>query len=144
VPLVVFAAAIGSLRPPASGTAAMAFLVAVAAAMVLSAALTLLLSLGSFWTVGGDGLAMVAPVVIWSLSGITLPLPLFPDWIQPLFAVLPFRGLLDTPVRLYTGDLPADACWLAIAHQLAWAALLMVVARAAIDRGLRRLATAGG
>ncbi|MCY3666395.1 MAG: ABC-2 family transporter protein [Gemmatimonadetes bacterium] len=38
-------------------------------------------------------------------------MPLFPDAFQPILDFLPFRGLADTPFRLYMGHIPASQVW---------------------------------
>jgi ABC-2 type transport system permease protein len=144
LPLLAFAFAFGGLHAPPGAGALAAFLAAVAAGMLLSAALSLLLSLSAFWTLGEEGLARLAPMVMWVASGVVLPLPLFPDAIQPLIAALPFRGLVDTPARLWSGDLPADACFVPLLHQLLWTVAALALVRLIAIRGLGRLSIAGG
>ena len=40
-----------------------------------------------------------------------IPLPLFPDWAQPVVWALPFAGLVDLPFRVYTGHIArATSC----------------------------------
>ena len=41
------------------------------------------------------------------LSGALVPLPLFPDWLQPALALQPFAGLVDIPFG-YTAETLAD------------------------------------
>jgi ABC-2 type transport system permease protein len=82
--------------------------------------------------------------VVNLLSGALVPLPLLPEWIQPLAAALPFRGLLDTPFRLYLGHLPPAEALLAVAHQLAWTVALVLLGRWLLARALRRVVVQGG
>ena len=46
-----------------------------------------------------------------------IPLPLFPDWAQPVLHALPFAGLMDLPARIYTGNIPAGQAGWALLHQ---------------------------
>jgi ABC-2 type transport system permease protein len=112
--------------------------------LLLSASLSLLLSLSAFWTLGDEGLARLAPMIMWIASGVVLPLPLFPDSFQPVIAALPFRGLVDTPARLWSGDLPAGGCLGPLLHQALWTLAALVLARLIANRGLGRLTIAGG
>ena len=43
--------------------------------------------------------------VVIVFSGLIIPLPLFPDWLQPLLYWQPFRGLADVPYRIYGGNI---------------------------------------
>jgi ABC-2 type transport system permease protein len=77
-------------------------------------------------------------------SGSLVPLPLFPEWTQAFLSILPFRGLVDTPFRLYLGHIPPGDVLFHLAHQLAWAASIVVVGRWVLSRGVRRLVVQGG
>lgn len=132
------------LAGPASIAAALAFGVSLVATAFLSAALTTLLSVSMVLTISGRGVHVLTVAVVNFFSGAILPLPLLPEWIQPVAAVLPFRGLLDTPFRLYLGQLSAwEGVW-AVAHQLVWVAVLVVAGRVLLARALRRAVVQGG
>ena len=63
------------------------------------------------------------------LSGMIIPLPLFPDWLKPLLYALPFGGLADTPFRVYTGNYSAGLSLLLFAHQAGWTIVLVLLGR---------------
>ena len=69
---------------------------------------------------------------------------MFPDWMQQLIAVLPFRGLMDTPSRIYLGVISGLPAVLAILHQIVWIVALVLLGRLVLARGLRRLVVQGG
>ena len=72
----------------------------------LSCALTTLLNITIMWTVSGQGAANLSYMAVTLFSGMIVPIPFFPEWAQTIINVLPFRGLLDTPYRLYLGHIP--------------------------------------
>ena len=74
----------------------------------------------------------------------TEPLPLFPDWAQPILNALPFRGLVDVPFRLYSGHIPPGDILPLLAQQIGWALALIVLGRTVLARGTRRLVVQGG
>jgi ABC-2 type transport system permease protein len=96
------------------------------------------------WTTSGEGIARLVPSVVVVASGMVIPLPLFPDWAQPLLTLLPFRGMADDPFRLYLGLLPPSALALVAARQAAWMGALVLLGRALVARGQRRLVVQGG
>ena len=83
-------------------------------------------------------------ICIYVFSGMVIPLPLFPDAFQPILDFLPFRGLADTPFRLYMGHIPASQVWSVVGHQLAWTLILVGLGRYLLYRGTRRLVVQGG
>lgn len=142
-PILVLAAVAGWIRLPSPAGLA-AFAAAIIAAAVLSSAICTVLTITMFWTTSGQGIARLSAVAIYFLSGIVIPLPLFPDFMQPILNVLPFRGLMDVPFRLYTGHIAASDGLAVIGQQLAWTAALMLFGRWLLSRGLRRVVVQGG
>jgi ABC-2 type transport system permease protein len=144
VPLLVVTLLLGEMRPPPSLAAAGAWLLAQGGALLLSCAISNLMAISLFWTLSGDGVAQLVPVLVVVLSGTEVPLPLFPAWAQPALNFLPFRGLVDTPFRFYLGHLPPEQILPLLLHQLAWTAALVGLGRWLLSRGVRRLVVQGG
>jgi ABC-2 type transport system permease protein len=144
VPLLTMAALFMGLEAPESWAAAVAFTVTMFGALILSCAITNILSISLMWTISGEGVTGFAPAIIMTLSGMIVPIPFFPDWTQTIFRVLPFSGLVDTPYRLYLGHLPASDLALLFGHQLIWTAALVFLGRWMLSRALKRMTVQGG
>ncbi|MBI2920014.1 MAG: ABC-2 family transporter protein [Planctomycetes bacterium] len=144
LPMVVLAAAFFGLGPPPSAASGLAFAASVAAALLLSCALTVLLNVTLMWTLSGEGVSQLVLVTVIVFSGLVIPLPFFPDWFQPVVTALPFAGLMDTPLRLYTGNIPATDAVAFLTRQVAWTLALVLAGRALLARGTRRLVIHGG
>jgi ABC-2 type transport system permease protein len=143
-PIFVLGAALLGMGGPATAGAGVLFVVASLLASALASTLIVLLTISLLWTISGEGVIRLLPPLIWIFSGITVPLPLLPSSFQLMIAALPFRGLLDTPLRIYLGSLAGAGAYAAIAHQLLWIALLSLLGRSLLARGLRRLVVGGG
>lgn len=144
IPLFLLAFAFFDMQPPDSVASFCAWLLATSGAVILSATIGALLTITLLWTISGRGLQLLVTAGAWTFSGIVLPLPLFPDWAQPVLNVLPFRGLMDVPFRLYLGHLPPTAVLGLLAHQATWVLLLTAFGRWLLARGTRRLVVQGG
>jgi ABC-2 type transport system permease protein len=144
LPMVVLAYAALGMAGPAGPAAALAFGVSIVATVALSAALTTLLSISVLVTIEGKGVHVLVVSVVNLMSGAIVPLPLLPEWIQPLVSALPFRGLMDTPFRLYMGHMAPAAALGAVVHQVAWTIVLVLVGRVLLARALRRVVVQGG
>lgn len=144
LPLLAFAALFMGMDAPPSWASALAFALAMIGAILLSAALTNLFSATMLWTISGDGVTAMMPAIVTALSGMLVPLPLFPEWARTVLNALPFAGLVDTPYRLYLGHIPPSDLPIHLARQLAWTAALILFGRWLLSRGLRRLVVQGG
>jgi ABC-2 type transport system permease protein len=144
IPIVVIAMPFFGLQAPASLEAGALFIVSVLGALLMASSIVALLTISMLWTISGEGISRLAPALIFFFSGIVIPLPLFPDWMQPFVAALPIRGLLDTPLRIYTAHLAGADAAAALMHQFAWVFALVIAGRALLARGLRNLVVQGG
>jgi ABC-2 type transport system permease protein len=144
IPILALAFAFFGLRLPPTPVASAAWAVSMACALLLSASMTTLLTILLMWTVSGEGLNIIFTALVILCSGMNIPVPLFPDWIRGVIEFLPFRGLVDSPYRLYVGyahlaDLPG-----LVVQQLGWSAAIILGSVFLMRRGLRRLSINGG
>ena len=144
VPLIIVATLVFNFQAPASLAAGLAFAVTMLGALLLSCAITNILTISLMWTVSGEGVTGFAPTVVMMLSGMIVPLPFFPYWAQGFTHFLPFSGLVDTPYRLYIGHLPVSDLPLLLAHQLGWTVAIVLLGQWLLSRGLRRMTVQGG
>ncbi len=143
-PMFAAALLLGWLSPPASGLSFLCWIAAQAGALFLSCAITTLLTLTLLWTVSGEGVTQLVCALVVILSGMNVPLPLMPEAFQPILSFLPFRGLIDTPFRVYLGLIPPSSFPPALLHQAVWIAALIVLGRVVMARGLKKLSVQGG
>ena len=132
------------LAPPASLASAIAFGAALMCTLLLGCALTTLTNITLLWTISGEGIVILMTTLVTFFSGMIVPLPLFPDWAQPIVQALPFAGLVDLPFRIYTGHIPPRATVSVLQHELLWTAALVIFGRWLLSRGLRRVVVQGG
>jgi ABC-2 type transport system permease protein len=144
LPIFLIAGLFLHLQGPPSANAAALFTLSIFGGLLLAASMVTLMTISLLWTISGDGIHRLAAPLIFFFSGIVIPLPMLPDWMQFFIAVLPFRGLLDTPFRLYMGVLTGTPAVLALLHQVVWLVALVAIGRAVLSRGLRRLVVQGG
>ena len=144
VPLLTLALLFFGMGLPASPAAGAAFVLSMIGALFISCAFTTLVNVTMMWTVSGQGAASMAGIAVTIFTGMVVPIPFFPDWAQTVINVLPFRGIVDTPYRLYLGHIPTGDVLLHLGHQLAWTVALVLIGRWVLSRGLRRLVVQGG
>src|SRR6266487_4998436 len=133
-----------ALRAPPSLVSGGLFGVSLVAAGALSTAITMLSQLSLLWTISAAGMDRIMPALVTLFSGMVVPLPLFPNWLQPLLHWQPFRGLVDVPFRIYSGNIPPPDALLEIVQQGVWVGLLVWLGRVMLARGTRKLVVQGG
>lgn len=144
IPVFIIAYLFFELQAPGSLGAGLAFALSVACACFLSSAITTLVIISLFWTLSGQGIQRMLPHLSVLLSGMVVPLPLFPDWMQPFLSIQPLRGIIDIPSRLYTGVIPVSETFYYLAFQLGWTAILILAGRLLMQRAIRRIEIQGG
>ena len=151
IPLLLFAALLlpilgleeWALMPP-TPLAAITWLVSLLFAVLLGCAITTIAHISLLWTISGQGVSTLLPAVVTVFSGMIIPLPLFPEWAQTLFRLLPFHALVDAPVRIFSSHLTGAPVFWLICEQAIWTVLLIGLGRLLIARGLKRLVVQGG
>lgn len=143
-PVLVIGALAGGLTPPASWPAAGAFVASGVLGVLLSGALLTVALSCILFTTAPDGVVVLNTAACFLFSGMLFPLPLFPDWVQPLVAWTPWRLCVDAPFRLYSGHLGVGELAGVLGAQLGWLVALTLLGRALIAQGRRRLAVMGG
>jgi ABC-2 type transport system permease protein len=132
------------LGPPAGVGAVLLFVTSMALVVALSSAFSTLLDVLVVMTLSEKGVnVLVAPLSI-VFSGSLIPLPLLPEWLQPFMQYQPFAGLLDFPLRIYSGHLTGWPAVAALGRQAIWALLLIALGRAVMRHAMARLQTQGG
>ena len=143
VPMLVVATLAGWIRWPGPANLA-AFAASLIAAVALTAAVIMLMNISMFWTVSGRGISGCLSPMMFLLSGMIVPLALFPDFLQPVLAALPYSGIIDVPFRLFTEAAPAGSVVGALARQLGWTVGLIVLGHMLLARAMRALVVQGG
>jgi len=132
------------LAPPPSLAAGAGFVAALGCAVALVSALSALLNILLLWTPRGDGVFIVATATVSLLSDLLIPLPLLPDWAEPVLRWLPFAGIIDLPFRIYNGHIALAGLALVLARQLGWTLAIAALGRWLLARGMRRVVVQGG
>ena len=61
-----------------------------------------------------------------------------------MLALQPFAGLIDTPLRIYSGHLTGAAALAALARQAVWTLIFIALGRLMMTRVMARVPVQGG
>lgn len=129
---------------PASALSGIAFMITMLGALLLSCAISNIISMSALWTVAGDGMRILIPTMVMMFSGSIIPLAFFPDWSQPILRYLPFSGVLDIPFSFYLGTLLPSQIFPMLILQLSWTGIFIELGLWLLSSATRRVVVQGG
>jgi len=129
---------------PASPAAGIAFGISLCGSLLLGCAITNIVTISALWTGIGEGAELLLGASVMLLSGMTVPLPFFPDWSQPILRLLPFSGLADIPFRLYNGTATPSQLLPLLGLQLGWTFVMVLTGLWLLRLATERVVVQGG
>lgn len=123
---------------------AIAFLVSVVLAVVVSLGFRFLYNSAAFWLVDIRGVVTLALTVSLFFSGMVLPLTFFPSWLRAIAHALPFAAIMQTPIDVWLGKHHGASLVGILALQAAWALVLLALGRVTLRFGAKKLVIQGG
>jgi ABC-2 type transport system permease protein len=129
---------------PSGPRAAAGFLVSVALAVVVSFGLRFLVACTAFWMLDATGPRMLSGVLAIFLSGMAVPLVLFPDGLRQVALALPWAAYLQTPADIWLGHREGWSLVAGLTGQLAWGAVLLGCCALVLRRATRKVVVQGG
>ena len=147
LPIVVIASLLPSnigLSAPASFSAFLLFLVALAIGAVIPSAISMITVYLTFRTVSAKGTASIVNTICGLLGGLFIPLPLMPQGVQNVLNYLPFRFVSDLAFRIYIGNVPMMEALMFIGIALAWLVGIILIGKLLMKHALKRTIIQGG
>jgi ABC-2 type transport system permease protein len=143
-PTAVVVVLIFPVQAPASALHAGAFVVALAGSVLLVAAMNFIVGALAIRMKSILGLLRAKFYVQELLSGLLVPITMFPPAVAAAMAWLPFQHIAYTPLRIYLGKLEGSALFETLVIQWSWAAALLLFGAWFWDRMARKLTVHGG
>ena len=143
VPTVV-GALLFDLRFPDGALTWLAFLVSVLLAVVVSFGIRMLVACSAFWLLDQTGVFSLAMVAAVFLSGLAVPLVLFPGWSREVVMELPWAAFIQVPADIWLGQRSGARVLSGLGFQAAWGAVLLLASAAVLRVADRRVVLQGG
>lgn len=137
-------AALFDLRFPAGPGTWLLFAASVPLAVVVSFGIRMLVTSTAFWLLDDAGVKNLQAVLAMFLSGLAVPLVLFPGWTQDLAMSLPWAAFLQVPADIWLGQREGWAAVAGLGFQAAWATALLVAAHVVLGRARAKVVVQGG
>jgi ABC-2 type transport system permease protein len=143
VPAAVILSFAFDARYEATAWAWLAFLPTLLLAMVLRYMLEWTSGLIAFWVTKTSAMLGMYSTAMFFLSGQVAPLTIFPEPVQAVAFVLPFRWMVFFPVEVALGDASGRDIALGLIMQLAWIGITLILFRLLWSRAVVRYSAVG-
>jgi len=144
IPPTLVGAVLFHLRFPISPLTWIWFLVSVFLAVLVSFGYRYLVALTAFWLVDSRGVDYLVGVSAIFLSGMMLPIVVFPGWLATIAHLLPFAATIQTPIDVFLNMHTGADLALAMGVQAVWAAMLLTIGHVVTGLATRKVVVAGG
>ena len=131
------------ILPPNMDTSFL-FLAALTLGALILVAISMFIYISVFVTMSPTGSLLLFSVAGEFFSGLVIPIPLMPTWVQNIANLLPFRWTVDFPFRVYSGQIPQDQALIGIIAQLIWLFVLLGLGKILLDKAVRKVVVQGG
>ncbi len=132
------------LMLPVNPLAFVLFLVAVAIGALMISAISMLVVYLTFITRTPRGTSNIVQTICGLLGGLFIPIPMMPTAVQNILNYLPFRFIIDLPVRIYIGNIDIQSSIMFIGISLVWLIGLIALGKFLISRACKRTVIQGG
>jgi ABC-2 type transport system permease protein len=129
---------------PETPYAAVAFLVSLLLAVVTSFAIRFLVACSAFWLLDQTGIRTLSGVLAIFLSGMTLPLVIFPEPLRTIALALPWASYLQTPADIWLGHRTGADLLAGLGLQVFWVVVLMGLCGVVLGVATRKVVVQGG
>jgi ABC-2 type transport system permease protein len=143
IPPFVLGAVVFELRYP-SPLDALAFLVSLTLAVLVSFGFRFIYNSVAFWLLDFRGVVTLSTTIVVFFSGMAIPLRFMPHALRELCYALPFGSVIQTPVDIWLGKREGVALIGVLALQLFWAIALLGIGRLVLRRATRKVVVQGG
>jgi ABC-2 type transport system permease protein len=140
----VFGLLLFQIALPATPQAALGFAVSLTLAVVTSFGIRFMVACSAFWLLDQTGLRTLSGVLAIFLSGMTLPLVIFPEPLRSIALALPWASYLQTPADIWLGQRTGVAILEGLLVQTVWAAILLALCQAVLGAATRKVVVQGG
>ncbi|HCC07228.1 MAG TPA: ABC transporter permease [Clostridiales bacterium] len=120
------------------------FLVTLLLGLIVVISLSMIVYVSVFVTMSPIGSFLIFSVVGEFFSGLMMPVPLMPIWLQNIVYILPFRLSGDLPFRVYSGNISTNDAIIGILTQILWIIGLIALGKVLLTKMLKRVVVQGG
>ena len=104
----------------------------------------IILGMTAFYTDSIWGIEILKRSILHIFSGMIAPIELFPEWLQKISDILPFKDFIYTPINIYFGKLSNLEILGVILKLCIWIAIFYVIAKIVFRKAIKNITINGG
>lgn len=132
------------IAPPAGVLPLLLSIFSLVLGTMVGVAFCMIIYFSAFFTVSVEGTRAIAASLIELLQGAVIPIPFLPDGFRQVAELLPFASMMNTPLRIYAGDIVGGEILRTVALQVFWAAALIFAGKLMERSAMKRTVVQGG
>lgn len=105
---------------------------------------SLIIGLLAFWVIVTWPINMFLGAIYKLLSGVWIPVTMFPEMLYKVNLFLPFRAIYAIPVSILANGMKINVIWQSIGIQIIWLVILYILMQCIWHVGRRKLVVQGG
>lgn len=129
---------------PASILHFLSFIVSLGLGTLLVTALAVFYPIITLITMNEKGIVNLIITIADILSGIVVPIPFFPKFLQIISSFLPFQYISDLPFRLYVGNISLADGVFGMCIQFIWIIIFIILGNILMRKNIKRVTVQGG
>ena len=133
-----------NLSAPHSINCFILFIISLGLGALLVTALTVLYPIITLTTLDENGTVNIVITISDILSGLVVPIPFFPLFLQKISSVLPFQYISDLPFRIYVGNISISNGIYGIVIQFIWLIIITLLGVVLLSKSMKRVVVQGG
>ena len=144
LPISLVICSVFPVTGPVSSAHFIYFICSTVLGFLILAAINFLVGLWAFSLKSVQGVIRAKQNLIQLFSGLLIPIVFFPDWVQNVFALLPFQSIAYVPLKFYLGKIALESAPYELMLQGLWAVGLLILGQILWLRSATRLSIQGG
>ena len=120
------------------------FLLSLSIGTLLVVSLTVLYPIITLRTLNEKGIVELLINFGGIMSGLVVPIPFFPKFLQIISGLLPFQYISDLPFRIYVGNVSITNIIIGILIQGLWVIIMIGIGNLLLNKSLKRVVVQGG
>ena len=120
------------------------FILSLSLGTLLVTALAVFYPIVTLTTMSEKGIVNIIVTMADILSGIIVPIPFFPRFLQIISSFLPFQYISDLPFRLYVGNVSFTDGVFGMCIQAIWIVIFILIGNFMMKKNIKRVVVQGG